>query len=231
MLHRGSAISFFLPILRLPPAIAQNVATNSLATPTFSGSPVSSFGFSSRPEFTDNATGGSNNDNYEDAQSSNMVNYYFVFLALILCVVALFVILMFRRKSIAARRMHSSREYALQHGHGDGRGGPGWANSNAERRRYWQGRWRSAEASREEGLNEHGEAPPPYVPKTSLEERDRNGAGEAIGPAVPLQTLSREHAGLKPPDYEEAHADEQHRRDGAASAGTSSGAHGGRMGS
>ena len=228
MLHPESAISFFLPILLLPPAIAQNVATVTQEMPTSSVPSLSSFGFSSRPAYTDYAQGGSNNN---EVQSSNMVNYYFVFLALILCVVALFVFLMFRRKSIAARRMHSSREYALQHGHGDGRGEAGWANSNAERRRYWQGRWRSAEASREEGLNEHGEAPPPYVPKTSSEERDRNGGGEAIGPAVPLQTLSREHAGLKPPDYEEAHNGEQHGRDGAASAGMSSGAHGDRMGS
>jgi hypothetical protein len=50
----------------------------------------------------------------------------------------------------------------------------------------------------EEGLNEHGEAPPPYIPKNALD-----GAPDAAGPAIPLQTLRREDAGLaKPPDYE-----------------------------
>ena len=69
------------------------------------------------------------------------------------------------------------------------------------RRRYWQGRWRSAEVSREEGLNEHGEAPPPYIPKP---DEEHGGDGRHDGePAVPLQTLSREDAGLKPPDYEQ----------------------------
>jgi len=62
---------------------------------------------------------------------------------------------------------------------------------------YWHRRGRSQEdVGREEGLNELGEAPPAYAPKRD-EELQQNG------PAVPLQTLSREDAGLKPPGYEQ----------------------------
>lgn len=82
--------------------------------------------------------------------------------------------------------------------------------------------------SREEGLNEHGEAPPPYVPKRSGEEARGTGEGGQAadgGPAVPMQTLSREEAGLKPPDYEEARGNEDgedvmrpaHQAEGAGS--------------
>jgi hypothetical protein len=52
----------------------------------------------------------------------------------------------------------------------------------------------------EEGLNEHGEAPPPYIPKTQMEGLPADG--QANGPAIPMQTLRREDVGLaKPPDY------------------------------
>lgn len=54
---------------------------------------------------------------------------------------------------------------------------------------------RRGDETGEEGLNEEAEAPPPYVPPPPKE------SGE--GPAVPMQTLSREHVGLKPPDYSE----------------------------
>jgi hypothetical protein len=68
---------------------------------------------------------------------------------------------------------------------------------------------------REEGLNENGEAPPPYMPK---DEEETGNAGPQVNgqrthgentpvpgePAIPMQTLSRDHAGLKPPGYEQS---------------------------
>lgn len=57
----------------------------------------------------------------------------------------------------------------------------------------------------EEGLNELGEAPPAYAPPKTREEVERDREAGA-GLAVPMQTLSREEAGLKPPDYSETHA-------------------------
>ena len=77
--------------------------------------------------------------------------------------------------------------------------------------------------SREEGLNEAGEAPPPYLPKRQSEEGRERSEGEANGLAIPLQTLSREDAGLKPPDYTERHVYEAdpHARNSSASASSS----------
>jgi len=71
----------------------------------------------------------------------------------------------------------------------------GWTNT----RRWVHGRhWRSdSRNSREDGLNELGEAPPPYVPaaKTATE----TGSTEEL--QVPLRTLSRN--GERPPGYGE----------------------------
>lgn len=130
----------------------------------------------------------------------SLVNYYFVFLALIVCFAGLAAFFMYKRKKKYGTIMRQSREGALP------RDLNTWDPIRA-RRRYWQGRWRSAEHSREEGLNEFGEAPPPYVPKSREEEGgQQNGNGANELPAVPMQALSREQAGLKPPDYAETQA-------------------------
>jgi len=47
-------------------------------------------------------------------------------------------------------------------------------------------------------LNELGEAPPPYVHAAPP------AGAPTEGPEIPLRTLSRDGAGLKPPDYGEA---------------------------
>jgi hypothetical protein len=60
-------------------------------------------------------------------------------------------------------------------------------------------RWRSTEdVGREEGLNELGEAPPAYVaPRKSGE----TSQVESATVTVPMEALTREGVGLKPPDY------------------------------
>ena len=71
--------------------------------------------------------------------------------------------------------------------------------------------WRTdgpLEAAREEGLNELGEAPPPYIKDTRIGERIAPVEGTTaeeplVEPAIPLRALSRNEQGrLKPPDYE-----------------------------
>ena len=73
--------------------------------------------------------------------------------------------------------------------------------------------------SAQEGLDERGEAPPPYKPRDEEEgaggtdvvsnEESRGGSGEERAGAgdgvvaIPMRTLGREDVGLKPPDYEE----------------------------
>lgn len=62
---------------------------------------------------------------------------------------------------------------------------------------------------REEGLNENGEAPPPYEPPKSeaavvVDERTGLPRDSTSGVAIPMRTLSRDGAGThQPPDYHE----------------------------
>jgi len=85
-------------------------------------------------------------------------------------------------------------------------------------RRWGQGGWGSGIGQRrEEGLDERGEAPPPYMPEeprpAHVRSRSRgnhdvqdvdndraDGDNPAVGLSIPLHTLSRDER--KPPDYE-----------------------------
>jgi hypothetical protein len=139
-----------------------------------------------------------NPDNSEDEEDGNvqhMVNYYFVFIGLAICIVMLAVFVVWRRKQKLNLLFHQSRQRP------NSAGGPwedlnAWERSRANRHSRF-GHRRSNEYTREEGLNEHGEAPPPYVPPERRDDR------EEVMPAVPLRTLSRGQAGLKPPEYRE----------------------------
>lgn len=166
--------------------------------------------FGSRlPNPSDSAPSGNHN---KDSNASGLVNYYFVFLALIIAIAGVIVFLIIRRRRRLVYRRRYSQNMALSRDLGGPREGGGWSDWQPERTggRYWQGRWQGADTSREEGLNEHGEAPPPYIPKRDPQEAHR----EVTEPAVPLQTLSRDGAGLKPPDYSEYRSQDT---DGASS--------------
>jgi hypothetical protein len=139
-----------------------------------------------------------------------LVNYYFVFLALVLCVAGLAAFLVWRRKKRLTQMMTLQPEQDVS-------SSSAWGPDTHPRRRYYwqQGRWRSTDVSAaEEGLDEHGEAPPPYMPKACEDSPSgvSGGGGGGARPAthddleVPMQALSREQAGLKPPDYVEASA-------------------------
>lgn len=144
-----------------------------------------------------------------------VTQYYFVFLALIICVAGLGAFLVWRKKKRARQWAHTGREHALANDIST------WEPTSGHRRRNWQGRWRSAHISQEEGLDEHGEAPPPYVPKSTEEEQALQARNPGGNLAIPLQTLSREDAGLKPPDYTEMHTRPVSEATEASSAGTS----------
>ncbi|KAK3618200.1 hypothetical protein LTR56_024792 [Elasticomyces elasticus] len=173
------------------------MATSTASTLMTTSSPTFSM-----PPTSDSATGSPDSNPNPDGGT---VNYYFVFLAFIICVAAVTGWLLYRRRRRAMMAAHMSRDHAQSrdfttwHGHG--------GNAQAERlRAHWHGqRFRSQEdMGREEGLNELGEAPPAYAPPPR-KSRDGQGQvdGAGDGPAVPMQTLSRENAGLKPPDYVE----------------------------
>lgn len=82
----------------------------------------------------------------------------------------------------------------------------GWINT----RRWFHGTWRhnqtAAFVRREEGLNEHGEAPPPYRPKSDVTvTQGQEGTHDpASGLTIPLRTLSRDDIEQnRPPEYRE----------------------------
>ncbi|KAI6859649.1 hypothetical protein KC338_g2614 [Hortaea werneckii] len=150
---------------------------------------------------SDTAPGASDGAEEGDANGTGLVNYYFVFLALLVCIAALGAFMVWRKRRRAAFHFHRGGQSVMPRDISQWYPGPGRAGP----RRYRQPReWDSRENnSREEGLNEFGEAPPAYAPPKTREEEEQ-ATFNCGGPAVPMQTLSREEAGLKPPDYTQA---------------------------
>jgi len=147
-------------------------------------------------------------DTDDTGTGRNMSTYYFVFFALLICIAVLCVYFVWRRRRNALMIRPNP-------------GGEGYHRDVREwdtmryRRRYWNTNFRNEQPSREEGLNENGEAPPPYMPKEDEEmgntgphtngQRPQGGPTPILGePSIPMQTLSRDQAGLKPPGYEQS---------------------------
>lgn len=181
---------------RQPASLPDDVNYDSPATTPTAATPVHIF---ARQTAIPTDTGSDNDDN----GSPGMINYYFVFFALILCIAGLCAYFVWRRRRNALMIYNNSRQPSY----------PPVREWDAmrQRRRYWNTGFRTAPVSREEGLNENGEAPPPYMPKDDQETGNNGtqangqamqGQNEAGGPAIPMQTLSREQAGLKPPEYD-----------------------------
>ena len=147
------------------------------------------------------------NDTEDTGSGRSMSVYYFVFFALLICIAVLCVYFVWRRRRNALMMHPNTR------GEGYHRDVRQW-DTTRHRRHYWTNS-RHEQPSREEGLNENGEAPPPYMPKED-EEMGNNGSNasgqraQAEGtpvpgePSIPMQTLSRDQAGLKPPGYEQS---------------------------
>ncbi|KAK5164879.1 uncharacterized protein LTR77_009543 [Saxophila tyrrhenica] len=188
----------------IPSSLANSMATtttNPYATHTLLKRQSSLFyvSSSSTPTANDSAPGGSSNNTNTD-NSGGLVNYYFGFLALILCAVGLCIFLILRRR-YRMRALYLGRQQAGPQGNfGGERPDGGWTNWNPERRHEWGGRWGHADASREEGLNEYGEAPPAYVPKTSLEEREDYSATQTEGSAGQGQSAAAGGSSPHPPE-------------------------------
>jgi hypothetical protein len=132
-------------------------------------------------------------DDPSDRQSG-LLNYYFVFLALFILLLFVGAYFIHRRKRALKARYRSSGQNALA------RDLDGWTGT----RRWMHGGWRGGGDSgnaRAEGLNELGEAPPPY--KAAGE---GGGAPGDVVPQIPLSSLSRGEASMpqKPPGYGEA---------------------------
>lgn len=209
---RGPTTAWHVLILaRMQLAQTTTTAPSSSSNPPFFPSSSSSLA----PGASPNPNGNNNNNN----GSGGLNTYYAVGLALLLLCVALALFFMFRRRALemGRRRQNGGRGSALQRD----LGGAVIAGDPARGRGYLIGLPRLREPSREEGLDERGEAPPQYISKQEWEQIHTNG--EASGPGIPLQTLSRDAAGLKPPDYSEGNTQEADRNGrGSTASGSSS---------
>lgn len=112
--------------------------------------------------------------------ASGLLNYYFLLLAVLVVVVLVGYYFYARRRRRKIARLRTRGQSALAR---DLEGWPGWR----------RGRWAGGDRERLEGLNERGEAPPPYMPRLPQEAVIR----EDVERGVPLQNLGES----KPPDY------------------------------
>ncbi|KAF2488499.1 hypothetical protein BU16DRAFT_568375 [Lophium mytilinum] len=156
------------------------------------------------------STSSATSDDHDIDRDSHVINYYFVFLALIAVFALLAIYVLHKRRRRRKAQLRSRGQNALA------RDLDGWVNT----RRWVHGSWRGGAgggpARQEEGLNEAGEPPPPYKPRVDATTDADGAAGEhatlsldetrdtVTGLAIPLRTLSRGgRSTLKPPDYQE----------------------------
>jgi hypothetical protein len=137
-------------------------------------------------------------NDHRDDHRSGLINYYFVFLAIFVILIFLGIYFLQRRRRARKEAFRNSGQNALA------RDVDGWTST----RRWVNGHWRSNSGTdREEGLNELGQAPPPYAAKDHSREQSA-GAGVTIEePQIPLRTLARDEGDrsmAKPPEYSEA---------------------------
>jgi len=128
---------------------------------------------------------------------STLINYYFLLLApFVFLLAALFWWLrrrQKRQKELLRRRGREALARDLE----------GWAGTG----RYMHGRYSHLQTTvytrHSEGLDEHGQAPPPYEPKS--EATAHESTEEVSGVTIPLRTLARdEPLRTPPPQYDVA---------------------------
>ncbi|KAF2260584.1 hypothetical protein CC78DRAFT_547422 [Lojkania enalia] len=145
--------------------------------------------------------GGSGGTDIARSRNESVFNYYFLFLAVFGVLVALCLWWVHKRRKKRKEMMRQSGQNALA------RDLDGWTNT----RRWMHGRWRHNQTGfvrREEGLDENGEAPPPYQPKSDItvdQSNIRATHDTASGLTIPLRTLSRDEINtIRLPDYQES---------------------------
>ncbi|KAL8713779.1 MAG: hypothetical protein Q9220_002306 [cf. Caloplaca sp. 1 TL-2023] len=144
---------------------------------------------------TSPARGTTNEDN-----NNGILNYYFLLLALLVILIGLGYLIFARRQrlKVAQARTNGQRALArdLERWGGGGPWGPGRLRMPRSSPRQ-SSQQQQRISRRVEGLDERGEAPPPYLPKEPEPAYTNGGQGNEI----PLQDMGRmDH---KPPDYDE----------------------------
>ncbi|KAF2674348.1 hypothetical protein BT63DRAFT_419643 [Microthyrium microscopicum] len=195
----------------LAPSSTMSIANLTSATPSLLLSPV----ITSLPDLNDGDDGGDGTENKSDQQQGIIYQYFF--LILILLVIAILVLLFVlrrrnqRRKSLQASlgRHALARDLeSWQPGQQTGRSAapPSTARRWVQRYNNRFGTRLGRTSEEDEGLNEYGEAPPPYkAQEAALESRPPTNTtmtSTLNEPAVPLRTLSRNVAD-RLPGYQE----------------------------
>ena len=121
----------------------------------------------------------------DDDTNRAVLNYYFLLLVIFIAIIVVAYACVLRRRRRKVARLQGNRQDALTQDL------EGWNGG----RRWGHGRWRSE--PRVEGLNERGEAPPPYAPERPAATHGEDGGIERERP-IPLQDIQ------KPPDYQES---------------------------
>ena len=173
----ASPTDVVIPTLIDNPASSGAISRISTAAATFSPTRTS----------TDSADYASHS-NHTDAEDGHVLNYYFLLLAIFVIVLALVYWTLARRRHQRLQASRSVQQNALAQ---DLQIWPG--------RRRGLGRWRAAPDNNrtEEGLDERGEAPPPYLKEPEQAHPHDNG-----DEGVELRDMSRPQG--KPPAYGEA---------------------------
>ncbi|KAI9881619.1 MAG: hypothetical protein M1830_000183 [Pleopsidium flavum] len=206
-------LSLFLPAPSFSQLTSSEGPTSTLSAPAQSTTtnPVSSTlstlttpknltSTSTTPSSTTTTTTTNPNSTPDDLPSNSIVNYYFLLIALSIIIILAVLWSIHRRKKKNSARSRNSGHNALE------RDLEGWMGT----RRWGTGGWRGGGGPRgEEGLDERGEAPPPYVPPEPRPTHDGlvgvdervDGGHSTAGLSIPLRTLSRDER--KPPDYRE----------------------------
>lgn len=195
-------------------ASSSALTTLSTATPSSNTSTDDSFTRLIIPSLLPPGVRGPPPPSLQEEKENSLLNVYFLLLALVVIVFAAGWWVVRRRKKEKMARSQNRGQNALA------RDVQNWSRQNRWVYSGWRGGRSTSRHSAQEGLDERGEAPPPYKPPTppveaqgTLSQDARSGghgvagggapAGETL--AIPLRTLAPRHRdGDNPPEYEES---------------------------
>jgi len=190
--------SFIAPVSEGPqPSEPVSSATNTLPTFTVAHRTTPS-AMSTSTTYTSDIFSDTHSSDDRDEDEVTVFNYYFLFLAAIGMLIALLLWWLHRRRRERKAEMRRSGQHALA------RDLEGWAGTRRSTHSNI-GRYHAAHVRRQDGLDEYGEAPPPYQPKndTAVALTPVEGAHDTdTSLAVPLRALPRDDVVRgQPPEY------------------------------
>lgn len=150
----------------------------------------------------------------QEERENSLLNVYFLLLALVVIVFAAGWWVVMKRKKEKKARSQNRGQNALARDLQD------WSRQNRWGYSGWRGMRSTSRHSAEEGLDERGEAPPPYKPPTpatgaqGTTNHDAHSGGHGSAReesfpgadtlAIPLRTLAPRSRDADPPEYEES---------------------------